>query len=180
MLTADSIHATITNPASLGELKLTTFSVGVHYKNTQLSSTEAKENVTSSSLDYIAVSIPTKRFGFSFGIMPYSSVGYRLQSLEGIDDEIAPDVLSRYEGNGGLNRTFFSVGIPVFKGLNLGASFIYNFGTINTQASRQEENIGFWNISGQPFCFIRVTQPIFSTPKTTPKQKHYIRCFWKF
>ena len=140
---ADSIHANINNSASLGELKLTTFSVGVHYKNTQLSSTEAKENVTSSSLDYIAVSIPTKRFGFSFGIMPYSSVGYRLQSLEGIDDEIAPDVLSRYEGNGGLNRTFFSVGIPVFKGLNLGASFIYNFGTINTQASRQEENIDF-------------------------------------
>ena len=140
---ADSIHANINNSASLGELKLTTFSVGVHYKNTQLSSTEAKENVTSSSLDYIAVSIPTKRFGFSFGIMPYSSVGYRLQSLEGIDDENAPDVLSRYEGNGGLNRTFFSVGIPVFKGLNLGASFIYNFGTINTQASRQEENIDF-------------------------------------
>lgn len=140
---ADSIHANINNPASLGELKLTTFSVGVHYKNTQLTSSEANENVTSSSLDYIAVSIPTKRFAFSFGIMPYSSVGYRLQSLEGVDDENTADILNRFEGNGGVNRTFFSVGIPVFKGLNLGASFIYNFGTINTQSSRQEENIDF-------------------------------------
>ena len=140
---ADSIHANINNPASLGELKLTTFSVGVHYKNTQLSSVEAEENVTSSSMDYIAVSIPTKRFGFSFGIMPYSSVGYRLQSFEGLDDDTTSDVLNRFEGNGGLNRTFFSVGLPLFKGLNLGASFVYNFGTINTQASRQEEGIDF-------------------------------------
>ena len=140
---ADSIHANINNPASLGELKLTTFSVGVHYKNTQLSSTEAEENVTSSSLDYIAVSIPTKRFGFSFGIMPYSSVGYRLQSLEGIDEDNGPDILNRFEGNGGVNRTFLSVGFSLFKRLNLGASLVYNFGTINTQASRQEENIDF-------------------------------------
>ena len=54
---ADSIHANINNPASLGELKLTTFSVGVHYKNTQLTSSEANENVTSSSLDYIVYGV---------------------------------------------------------------------------------------------------------------------------
>ena len=117
---ADSIHANINNPASLGELKLTTFSVGVHYKNTQLSTVEAEENVTSSSMDYIAVSIPTKRFGFSFGIMPYSSVGYRLQSFEGLDDETTSDALNRFEGSGGLNRTFVSVGLPLFKVSTLG------------------------------------------------------------
>ena len=94
-------------------------------------------------MDYIAVSIPCQRFGFSFGIIPYSSVGYRLQSFEGLDDDTTSDVLNRFEGNGGLNRTFFSVGLPLFKGFNLGASFVYNFGTINTQASRQEEGIDF-------------------------------------
>ena len=78
---ADSIHSNINNPASLGELKLTTFSVGVHYKNTQLSAEQTNENTTSGSLDYIAVSIPTKKFAFSFGVMPYSAVGYQLQSL---------------------------------------------------------------------------------------------------
>ncbi|MGB1450075.1 MAG: hypothetical protein ACPG8F_09600 [Flavobacteriaceae bacterium] len=138
---ADSIHANLNNPASLGELKLTTFSVGVHYKNTQLSTVETNENVTSGSLDYIAVSIPTKRFAFSFGVMPYSSVGYRLQS---IDDEIEGSaVVNRYEGSGGVNKTFFSLGFTLFKGLNVGATVNYNFGNINTQASRQEENIDF-------------------------------------
>ncbi len=138
---SDSIHANLNNPASLGELKLTTFSVGVHYKNTQLSSLEANDKVASGSLDYIAVSIPTKHFGFSFGVMPYSSVGYRLQS---IDDAIEGSaVVNRYEGSGGVNKTFFSVGLNLFKGINLGATVNYNFGNINNQSSRQEENIDF-------------------------------------
>ncbi|MEN8768852.1 MAG: hypothetical protein ABF269_05030 [Candidatus Arcticimaribacter sp.] len=138
---SDSIHANLNNPASLGELKLTTFSVGVHYKNTQLSSLEANDKVASGSLDYIAVSIPTKHFGFSFGVMPYSSVGYRLQS---IDDAIeGSTVINQYEGGGGVNKTFFAVGVNLFKGFNLGATVNYNFGNINTRASRLEENIDF-------------------------------------
>ncbi len=138
---ADSIHANLNNPASLGELKLTTFSVGVHYKNTQLSSLEANDKVASGSLDYIAVSIPTKRFAFSFGVMPFSSVGYRLQSIN--DDVEDAAVVNRYEGSGGVNKTFLSVGFKLFKGFNLGATVNYNFGNINTQASRQEQNVDF-------------------------------------
>ena len=137
---ADSIHANLNNPASLGELKLTTFSVGVHYRNTQLISDETNENVASGSLDYIAVSIPTKHFSFSFGVMPFSSVGYQLQSL---DDTNEQNILNRYEGKGGVNKTFISVGLKVFKFLNIGGTLNFNFGSISSDASRQEENIDF-------------------------------------
>lgn len=140
---SDSIHANINNPASLGELKLTTFSVGVHYKNTQLSSLDTNEIAASGSLDYIAVSIPTKRFGFSFGIMPYSSVGYQLQSLLNDDNDQVNNILNRYEGRGGVNKTFLSAGFKVFKGFSVGVRANYNFGRIETEASRQEENIDF-------------------------------------
>lgn len=140
---SDSIHANINNPASLGELKLTTFSVGLHYKETQLSSNETKERTTSGSLDYIAVSIPTKRFAFSFGIMPYSSVGYQLQSIVNENDDNLNTILNRYEGKGGINKTFLSAGVKIFKGFNLGLRANYNFGSISTEASRQEENIDF-------------------------------------
>ena len=137
---ADSIHANLNNPASLGELKLTTFSVGVHYRNTQLISDETNENVASGSLDYIAVSIPTKHFSFSFGVMPFSSVGYQLQSL---DDTNEQNILNRYEGKGGVNKTFISVGLKVFKFLNIGGTLNFNFGSISSDASRQEENVDF-------------------------------------
>ena len=137
---ADSIHANLNNPASLGELKLTTFSVGVHYRNTQLISDATNEDVASGSLDYIAVSIPTKHFSFSFGVMPFSSVGYQLQSL---DDTNEQNILNRYEGKGGVNKTFISVGLKVFKFLNIGGTFNFNFGSISSDASRQEENVDF-------------------------------------
>ena len=140
---ADSIHANINNPASLGELKLTTFSVGVHYKNTQLSAEETNEEAASGSLDYIAVSIPTKRFAFSIGIMPYSAVGYQLQSLLNDQDDEVNNILNRYEGRGGVNKTYLSIGFKLIKGVSLGVRANYNFGRIETLASRQEQSIDY-------------------------------------
>lgn len=137
---ADSIHANLNNPATLASLKLTTFSVGVNYKTTQLSAQETNEEVTSGSLDYIAVSIPTKYFSFSFGILPYSSVGYKLQSIVETDEQT---IRNRYQGSGGLNKTFFSVGVSVLKNLNIGATINYNFGNITTQSSLEDSAVNF-------------------------------------
>mgnify|MGYP001216393850 CR=1 FL=1 len=138
---SDSIHANLNNPASLGELKLTTFSVGIHYKNTQITSSDSKDDSRTGSLDYIAVSIPTKFFSFSFGVIPYSSVGYRLQANDlSNQDEI---VVSRYEGRGGTNKSFLTVGFKVLKFLSLGGTVNYNFGKISTQTSNQNENIDY-------------------------------------
>ena len=138
---SDSIHANLNNPASLGELKLTTFSVGIHYKNTQLTSSDSRDDSRTGSLDYIAVSIPTKFFSFSFGVIPYSSVGYRLQANNLTkQDEV---VVSRYEGRGGTNKSFFTVGFKILKFVSLGGTVNYNFGKISTQASSQNENIDF-------------------------------------
>ena len=138
---SDSIHANLNNPASLGELKLTTFSVGIHYKNTQITSNDSKDDSRTGSLDYIAVSIPTKYFSFSFGVIPYSSVGYRLQANDlSNQDEI---IVSRYEGRGGTNKSFLTVGFKFLKFLSLGGTVNYNFGKISTQVSNQNENIDY-------------------------------------
>ena len=87
------------------------------------------------------VAIPTKKFTFGFGILPATSVGYRLQSV--IDGEDINNVVNRNEGYGGLNQTFFSVGFKVFDFLNFGVSANYNFGKITNESSRQEQNIDF-------------------------------------
>ncbi len=138
---SDSIHANLNNPASLGELKLTTFSVGIHYKNTEITSIDSTDDSRTGSLDYIAVSIPTKFFSFSFGVIPFSSVGYRIQANDlSIQDEV---VVSRYEGRGGTNKSFLTVGFKLFKFISLGGTVNYNFGKISTQASNQNENIDF-------------------------------------
>lgn len=138
---SDSIHANLNNPASLGDLKLTTFSVGLSYKNTELNAEDNTENVTAGAMDYISVSLPTKRFVFGFGVMPYSSVGYRLQSVtENAEDDIT---LDRFEGRGGVNKTFFTLGLRLFKGFNIGATANYNFGTISSEASQQRSTLDY-------------------------------------
>ena len=140
-IVSDSLHANMNNPASLGDLKLVTYSLGLNYKSSKLSSSASNESVTSASIDYLVIAIPTKKFTFGFGILPTTSVGYRLQSI--IDGEDINNLVNRNEGYGGLNQTFLSVGFKIFNFLNFGVSVNYNFGKITNESSRQEQNIDF-------------------------------------
>ena len=71
-----------------------------------------------------------KNFGFGFGVLPYSSVGFNLQTTEEYNDDNS--ISSRIFGaEGNINKAFLSVGIPFLKYLSLGASANYNFGKFN-------------------------------------------------
>jgi len=123
----DSIHPNINNPASYGKLKATTYSVGVNYRNNILANNSETQKITTSAIDYIAVSIPTKRFGFGFGIVPFSSVGYLLQEITQTNQK---DAINRFTGEGGVNNAFLSFGFKALKGLNIGFTSNYKFGDI--------------------------------------------------
>ena len=123
----DSIHANLANPASYGFLKFTTYSIGVNYINNYISDISESQNTDIASLDYLSVSIPTKKFGFGFGIIPFTSIGYRLQDVSELEDS---NIFNRYEGSGGLNRAYFSLGIPISKNISIGSSLNYNFGNL--------------------------------------------------
>jgi len=134
----DSIHANLNNPASYGYLKFTTYSVGVNYTNNNLASSVESQNSDVASLDYLAVSIPTKKFSFGFGIVPYSAIGYRLEGLTQISEK---SIFNRYEGSGGLNQTYFSLGVPLTKYFAVGATLNYNFGTLFYRSGQYLEGI---------------------------------------
>ena len=78
----DSIEFNINNPSSLAKLKTTNYLIGTFYKSTGISNVNSTDNINTANINYIAVGIPTKRFGFGFGVLPYSSVGFNLQSTE--------------------------------------------------------------------------------------------------
>ena len=75
----DSIHANLNNPAGYGFLKATTYSIGINYTNINLASLSESRNSDIASIDYIAVSIPAGKFSFGFGLLPFTSVGYRVE-----------------------------------------------------------------------------------------------------
>jgi hypothetical protein len=125
----DSIHLTLQNPAGIADLRLVNYSIGGSHKYvTQSTATEERKGSTT-SLDYLAIGVPMGKFGVGFGLIPYTSVGYSLQSIDGIKT-------TTYSGSGGLNKAFLTLGYKVTNELNLGAEVNYNFGNIeNTTIS---------------------------------------------
>lgn len=125
----DSIHINLQNPASYSGLKFTSFTLGGSNKNTNLVTNTAESKAGRSSIDYLAIAVPiSKKIGAGFGLMPYSSVGYKIQSLAQTETESS----RRYTGTGGLNKVFLSGGYQVTPKLSLGIDLNYNFGEIST------------------------------------------------
>jgi len=125
----DSIHINLQNPAALGNLKLTTYSIGLSNRDINLKDGTDTQKLSLSNLDYLSLAFPVHpKAAIGFGLIPYSSVGYRLQSelLNAQNDTIE----NTYTGSGGLNRVYLSLGVNPIPDLYVGASVRYNFGAL--------------------------------------------------
>lgn len=133
---ADSIHFNLQNPAALGSLKLTAFSVGMTQGFNTLQNATEKENIKQNTFDYLAVAIPTGRFNFGFGVLPQTAMGYHLQ-------ETTEDYTSRFSGRGGLNKVFLSMGYRIQKNLYVGLEGDYNYGNVQNETLFLQEDIQY-------------------------------------
>lgn len=104
------------NPASYANLRLTTAELGLNYSAVQLQNRSAKQLVHNASLGYVSLAFPIKKWwGGSFGILPYSSVGYAISDHKEIVS--AGDVEYLYEGSGGINRAYLGNAIKPLYGV---------------------------------------------------------------
>lgn len=139
---ADSIHVNLQNPAAYGKLRLTAYASGISHNRLTLKSASAEESNQVTSLDYLSLGFRVgKGFGVGFGIMPYTSVGYNILS-EAINTNGA-GVSNRYEGSGGLNRVYLSIGYQFTKDLSFGVTSNYNFGTVENLRTQIVDEVQF-------------------------------------
>jgi long-subunit fatty acid transport protein len=124
---SDSIHLNLRNPAAYSDLQLTAFSAGVTANSTKLKTNTTSTDINYFTLDYISIGLPFNNLGVGFGVKPRSAVGYELE-------ERSQTSISRFEGRGGLNTVYFSVGFEPIKNLRLGGTANYNFGDIENKA----------------------------------------------
>lgn len=124
---SDSIHLNIQNPAGLAGLRLTTLTAGTSFESETQKSDAGEVNTSTTSVDYVAVGIPMGKFGASFGLLPFTSVGYS------ITDE-GESLNTLYSGSGGLNKAFLALAYQVTKDLSVGVDVSYNFGRIENTA----------------------------------------------
>jgi len=130
---SDSIHLNIQNPAGVADLKLINFTIGGSHKSTNQKTSNESQKSTSTSLDYIAVGIPMGKFGASFGLIPFSSVGYKINALEDGSS-------STFEGSGGLNKAFLTLAYKITPKFNIGVDANYNFGEIDNTSFSVSQN----------------------------------------
>lgn len=132
----DSIHINLQNPASYSALKLTTFTLAGTNTSTNLKTTDGSANVGRTTFDYIAVALPFKKIGVSFGLMPYTSVGYRVQNTlpPGNTNTDGFNRFRQFTGSGGVNRVYGGAAYKITNNFSVGADFQYFFGDIQTQS----------------------------------------------
>ena len=126
----DSIHINLQNPAGYSDLKLTSFSLGGTYNTTSQKTNTQSGSARRTTLDYLAVGLPLGKLGMGFGLIPYSSVGYKIKTTSTILD-----------GSGGMNKVFLGFGYKLGANLSVGADAQYNFGTIKTSSFVIDSNI---------------------------------------
>lgn len=122
---ADSTQFSLDNPATLGKLRFVQYRIGANYNSTLQHSSSVTSSTATSSLNYLALSVPTKYFAFSFGLKPKSSTGYRITNTDELNGLEYQNI---FEGTGGVNSTFLGLAANPIDGLSLGVSVLYNFG----------------------------------------------------
>ncbi|WP_319501821.1 hypothetical protein [uncultured Draconibacterium sp.] len=120
------------NPASyagMDSLKLI-FEFGLQGKGYNISNSNQSLSGFEANLAYFALGFKyTRWMAGSFGMMPFSTVGYsinRSNYIEGTNEQYT----SNYVGTGGITRFYFANAIKLLKKLSLGINTSYLFGPL--------------------------------------------------
>lgn len=126
------------NPALLVYNTLTVFEAGLVAENRRIKSDDASEKVSGGNLNYLITAFPilpgkrpgsTSRWTSSLGLMPLTSVKYKLRYADEIGGSIEEAIITE-EGSGGLTQLFWSNGIRLNDDFSVGAKISYVFSSI--------------------------------------------------
>lgn len=127
----------LSNPASNASLLFTNYSLALENKNISAEDSNDKQSAATTFLSYLAMGIPIgEKGGFSFGLLPNTSVGYSLLSnVYDNDDSVIEATF--YDGEGGTNKVFLGFAYTPIKGLSIGLQGNYIFGKIENSIINQ-------------------------------------------
>jgi len=132
----DSIHVNLQNPASYSFLKYTSLTVGGANTRTTFKTNSQEENAQRTTIDYLAVGLPLGKAGVSFGVIPYTAVGYKVQRVTTADNIFGESETrtETFQGEGGLNKVFLGGAYKITPKLSFGMDLQYSFGGIETKS----------------------------------------------
>ncbi len=119
------------NPASYSVIDSLSFifDVGVSGQLTNFNENGTKQNAKNADLDYIVAGFRAfKHLGISFGIIPFTTVGYNYGTTSYVGNQMTVVSSNTYSGSGGVHQAYIGAGWQPFKGLSIGANISYLWG----------------------------------------------------
>jgi hypothetical protein len=132
------------NPASYSAIDSLSFiyEAGISGYISDVKTWNTKQQSRYFSLSGLSFAFPINKYYFaSFGLLPYSSVGYKVNNLR--TDNIVGDINYKYEGDGGLNQIYIGNALKINKYLSFGFNANYLFGYINKTSSINFVDLNF-------------------------------------
>jgi hypothetical protein len=131
------------NPASYSSVDSLTFlfDAGMSGQITNYSEDGKKFSAKSGGFDYVSALFRAfKNVGVSFGVLPYSNIGYDYLQTGILDDRDETEVASQYSGEGGLHQMYIGAGIRPIKPLSVGFNLSYLWGDYSRSMATVESS----------------------------------------
>lgn len=131
------------NPASYSALDSLTFifDAGLSGQFINYKENGVKKNVKNADFEYVVAGFRAfKHFGVSFGLIPYTNVGYSYSSSTTLDNSSSTVSYNTYSGSGGLHQVYLGLGWSPFKGFSVGVNGSYLYGSISRSVVNSYSN----------------------------------------
>ncbi len=139
----------ISNPATYSGFNRTILDAGLYGNVTQLEKNSTADNTADFAFSHFAFGFTLnknngpKLGGISFGLMPYSDVGYSTSASREISNT---PYQTRLVGEGGINKAYVGYGVSPFKNFSIGANVGFLFGNLYDKSLIDfPTNYGFYN-----------------------------------
>lgn len=122
------------NPASYSSIDSLTFifDAGLSGQITNFSENGQKKNANNADFEYaVAAFRASKHLGVSFGIIPFTNIGYNYSISGYLNGDKSTTFTNTYNGSGGMHQIYLGAGWEFVKGLSIGANVSYIWGDID-------------------------------------------------
>lgn len=122
------------NPASLSAIDSLSFifDAGFSGQITNFSENGVRKNANNATFDYVVAGFrAAKHFGVSFGLIPFTNIGYNYATTETLNpnsSNTSKAYSNTYNGEGGLHDVYLGFGWEPFKGFSFGATVGFLWG----------------------------------------------------
>lgn len=132
------------NPASYASIDSLSFifDAGVSGQITNFEENGKKKNAKNANLEYVVAGFRlAKGLGLSFGIVPFTNVGYDYSNSGWVNkDNKEVSYSNAYHGEGGFHQAYLGVGFSPVRGLALGANVSYLWGDYTKTVTNSYSN----------------------------------------